>query len=72
MRKLAEETERLNVRLPKAIIDWLGAKARKHNCSLSDEVRYIFTETKIMDDACIKIINQRAECLKKDSADENE
>lgn len=50
MRKIANEVVRFNARLPKAVADWLGARAKNHGISLSEELRHLIIEAKTADD----------------------
>lgn len=46
MQKVAEKVTRFNCRLPNAIADWLGERAKGHGVTLSEEVRHILMEVK--------------------------
>lgn len=46
MRKIAEKSVRFNCRIPVDVADWLGARAKKHGLTLSEEMRLLILDIK--------------------------
>jgi DNA polymerase III delta subunit len=50
LKKLSEEVVRFNCRLPKAVADWIGSKAKEHGVTLSEELRHMIMDQKSAED----------------------
>lgn len=64
MRKLAESTTRVNVRVPSGVAEWLAKKAKANGMTISDQMRHFIIDAKVAEDIIMQGMAQKGNAKK--------